>query len=178
MATSSPLSTPHLELHTLVTPDNDGPAITIAAAFGMSMILLFLIVRLWIRYPLALLFSYDDWIATVATALAALQATLILTAVNLGLGRKSANLSKAQLRRVLDLLYADDILYVITLCVGKLALTLLLFRLSGSHEQRSAASFISYATVAWGVGGTVIVAVGPNVAHPYIARSMFSHGMV
>ena len=178
MASPSVSALPYPKLHPLVNGNNHGPAITIAAAFCLSLMLLFFFVRLYIRYPLALLFSYDDWTTAAVSLVATTQATLIMVAVRYGLGRRDDELSSEQKTVALKMMYTGSLLYVLALCLGKLAVALLLLRLSGSRTQKLAATFLASAIGAWGVGSLFAVALRQDIEHPWNALSMFAHSTV
>ena len=169
---------PYPELHPLVNNDNHGPAITIAAAFCLSLMLLFFFVRLYIRYPLASLFSYDDWTTAAASLVATVQATLIMVAVRYGLGRRHDELLSEKESVILTMVYAGSLLYVLALCLGKLAVALLIVRLSGSRTQKLAAASLASAIGIWGMGSVFAVALRQDVNHPWNAFSLFAHSTV
>jgi hypothetical protein len=178
MATASTAPLPYPELHTLVTDNDHGPVVTIVAAFCMSMMLLFFFVRLAIRLPLSALFSYDDAAVTVATCLAAIQAVLVMSAVTYGLGQKIDDMHSFRAEKVLKMVYADSLLYVLALGAGKIAMTLLLYRLSASSTQRTVSGMMSILVAVWCFGGLLVVALQNDVRRPWSAEALRSHSAV
>lgn len=72
----------------LITLDDDhhGSWLVICSAFGLVIILLTLIIRIYLRYKVSPPFAADDICLTVATALAVIQCSLVFAGVDKGDG--------------------------------------------------------------------------------------------
>lgn len=178
MASSSESPLPYPELQPLGSSDNQGPAITVLTAFCMTVMLIFFIVRLWIRYPLGSLFSYDDWTTTSATVVATVQAALIMLAVRDGLGQKAENLSPEIVDLISKIVFACSVLYVLALCLGKLAVVLLLSRISASSRQKLTLRVLAGTVVAWGCVSVIAIALLQDGRRPWDIKSFASHSTV
>ncbi|KAM0716068.1 hypothetical protein Q7P37_008582 [Cladosporium fusiforme] len=106
---------------TVVNDQDHGAVVTIAAAFGLVTIIIFLNVRLLIRWPWQRLFGIDDAAAAVASMFGTIQNILVLSEVTEGLGKKNILLTQQSSLRVQKMIYASDLLYVWALFWSKLA---------------------------------------------------------
>ena len=69
--------------------DHHGSWMVICSAFGLVIILLTLIVRIYLRYRVSPPFAADDIALTVSTALAVIQCSLVFAGVHKGDGTKT-----------------------------------------------------------------------------------------
>ncbi|GIZ48780.1 hypothetical protein CKM354_001182700 [Cercospora kikuchii] len=160
MADTSPAT---LEVSSAVTKDDHGAQIVIVAILGLIASLTVLANRLLLRWPWKERFGVDDFVCVAATLLATAQTGTLLSAVAWGLGERSRLLTPRELDVVGKLVYTSSILFVLALCLSKLAVGFLFNRLS----SRAAVKAIIHAIVIYGVAGILVVAVDRNMAEPW-----------
>lgn len=110
--------------------------------------------------------------------MAMIQATLVMVAVKNGLGRKADGLVTGQESLVMKMIYASTLLYIAALALGKLAVILLLFRLSGSALQRIASGAAAGALGVWVTASVIAIGIRPDTDKPWEVHSYFSPSTV
>ncbi|KAM3413878.1 hypothetical protein BST61_g10552 [Cercospora zeina] len=156
-----------LQVSSAVTKDDRGAQIVIVAILGLIATILVSANRLLLRWPWKERFGVDDFVCVAATMLATAQTATLLSAVAWGLGEKSRVLSPREVDVIEKLVYASSILFVLTLCLSKLAVGFLFNRLS----PKTVAKAIIYATVIYGVAGVLIIAIDRIIAIPWAITS-------
>lgn len=139
----------------------------------MTLMLLCLPVRMSVRWPLQELFKYDDWTTVAATLFATIQATITLIAVDDGLGAKAMPKSNVREQLVLKLTYTGSLFYVVSLALGKLAVSFLCNRLAAGDEQKRLCKILSISIALWGLGSTITIALRQDLGRPWDVDSLF-----
>ncbi|KAF2726094.1 hypothetical protein K431DRAFT_289963 [Polychaeton citri CBS 116435] len=168
---SSPTPLPYPEIHPIVDDNNQGPAITIAAALCTIVSTLFFASRLWIRWPWTQLFGRDDVATAVGVVVSIVQSTLVMVAVRNGLGQRVETVRPELAESAEKMLYASCILYVLSLCLGKLAVGLLFIRLSSGKLHLTISKYICAACVAFGIISIFLVGIRQETTHPWDVRA-------
>ncbi|EME38969.1 hypothetical protein DOTSEDRAFT_160788 [Dothistroma septosporum NZE10] len=152
----------------LVDDDHHGAWVHICNAFGLTVVLITLAVRVWIRRKISPPFSYDDYTLLAATILSITQSGLTFGEVHQGLGTSMKLIKDADLVRVQKISYAADIFYIFSIYVGKCSVVLLFKRLTADRKQ----VLVSWALLAgcciFACISTFLVALRCNTARPWI----------
>ena len=102
----------------LVDDDHHGAWVHICNAFGLTVILITLAVRVWIRRKISPPFIYDDFALLAATVLAIIQSGLTFGEVHEGLGTSIDLIEDAHLTRVQKVQRKPDSMYRIELIMS------------------------------------------------------------
>ncbi|KAM3415690.1 hypothetical protein BST61_g9208 [Cercospora zeina] len=141
---------------------NRGPEITITSALMMVAAWIFLGLRLKIRWPWANLAGWDDVAVIAGTLIATAESGTIFRAVHCGLGMHIYHLDWKWITPLRATIKASDILSVIAVCCSKLAVSLLILRLSTFKRHIHAAWITTVAIVIFGFIAVTSAAVTPN----------------
>ena len=144
----------------------------------MTLTLLSFLGRMTVRWPVQSLFKYDDWTTLAATFFATIQAIITLVAVHDGLGAKAMPMSNVNEQLVLKLIYTGSILFVVSLALGKLALSFLCHRLAANEKLQRLSKILSFSITLWGLGSTITIALRQDLSRPWDAASLFVEGTV
>ncbi|KXT11672.1 hypothetical protein AC579_7044 [Pseudocercospora musae] len=140
---------------TAITDDNHGPLLSIAASLMLVGMFMFLAFRLYIRWPWRQLIGWDDWAVIIGSLLAFGQSIAVFQAVKYGLGQK-VNANSLELRTSLEQsILASDILSIMALTGSKLAVSLLILRLSSFKRHVLASRIVTAFIILWGVTSTI-----------------------
>ncbi|EME40750.1 hypothetical protein DOTSEDRAFT_55874 [Dothistroma septosporum NZE10] len=144
---------------TAITADNRGPLVTITVGLMLVAMFLFLGFRLTIRWPWPKLIGYDDLATMLGSLFAFGQSLAVFIAIDRGLGQHLDTLDAKKARDATNAIYASDVLSVVALTGSKLAVSLLLMRLSTYKRHINAARVITAVICVWGLIATVITAL-------------------
>ncbi|KAF2212465.1 hypothetical protein CERZMDRAFT_84799 [Cercospora zeae-maydis SCOH1-5] len=142
--------------------ENRGHEITITSALMMVAAWVFLGLRLKIRWPWATLIGWDDIAVILGTLIATAESGTIFRAVHCGLGMHIYHLDWKWMDTLRATLKASDILTVTALCCSKLAVSLLILRLSTFKRHIHAAWITTVFIVIWGLIAITGTAVMPE----------------
>ncbi|KAG9563527.1 hypothetical protein KCU79_g5668, partial [Aureobasidium melanogenum] len=147
MATENSISRP------VITATNHSAFIFIATALCLVCMLLFLSTRLVVRYPWKRSLGSDDWTTLSASVCALCQSIVLLSSAKAGLGKAELELSPYHLRTALKLLYVSDLIYIPTIFLAQLAVSLFFLRLSGPERSffHRLARFIAGASMGFAI---------------------------
>lgn len=85
--TSSSLPPGHNAPLAVLDPDDHGAWILICNAFGLTVVLITLLIRIYIRVKVSPPYGVDDWTVTGATAIATVQCGIVFSQVDTGYGK-------------------------------------------------------------------------------------------
>ncbi|KAL2007716.1 hypothetical protein VTN00DRAFT_7698 [Thermoascus crustaceus] len=122
----------------VVDAEHHGAWVIITAAFGLSVSLVCLLIRLYVRLVLNPPFSYDDYVLLGATASAIIQSSVVFYAVSKGFGTAIDLLSEGRLHNIQQALVADHVFYLITIFLSKCCIIAVYLRLSPRKEHNNA----------------------------------------
>ncbi|KAL2000342.1 hypothetical protein VTN02DRAFT_3230 [Thermoascus thermophilus] len=144
----------------VVDAEHHGAWTIITAAFGLSVSLVCLLIRLYVRIVLNPPFSYDDSILLGATISAIIQSSVVFYAVSKGFGTAIDLLGGGgRLHQIQQALVAGDAFYLITIFLSKCCIIAVYLRLSPRKGHNNA----SWATLilcgAWIISSIFIIVV-------------------
>ncbi|KIX04901.1 uncharacterized protein Z518_05772 [Rhinocladiella mackenziei CBS 650.93] len=152
-----------------VVTDNDHTAwIIIAAAIGLSWILLFAGIRIFIRRTISPGFGFDDGFIAAATTVGIIELSIILAACSKGLGKSIDIVPLENRPTVQEMYYTSNLLFIISLGLSKLSVVFFLLRLT--HVKWHRIVFISATGLltAWTIGSLFAIALQCNLTKPWI----------
>ncbi|GIZ39441.1 hypothetical protein CKM354_000282400 [Cercospora kikuchii] len=141
---------------------NRGHQINITAALMMVAAWIFLGLRLKIRWPWGSRMGWDDIAVMLGTLIATAESGTIFRAVQCGLGMHMYHLEWEMIGPLRATIKASDILSVTALCCSKLAVSLLILRLSTFKRHIHAAWITTVFIVIWGLIAITSTAVSPE----------------
>ena len=190
----------------MITPDDHGGLVTIAAAAGLSYMLLCFLIRIYIRSAVSRRIGSDD--ATLALATVSVLSPSLDTSLRLSghrtwsiyrrphrshprlrqvsessrfptpfTARKGMPVSTqgggharmlSTLAKLIQLAYAGDILFIVTLCLSKCSVILLLAGLTRDVNHSTACKVILGISAAWGVASVFTLALRCELNHPWL----------
>ncbi|KIW33264.1 uncharacterized protein PV07_00131 [Cladophialophora immunda] len=153
-----------------VVTDNDHRAwIIIAAAMGISFMLVALVTRVLIRKFVSLGWALDDTILTISTGVAFVQASLILSACADGLGTPIKLISPELQARIEKSYYMSNLLYLCALDLSKVSTILFLRRLMApGSNMRWYCTILVGMVPATTVVFVLAVALQCDLSHPWV----------
>lgn len=172
----------------LLTQDDDhhGSWLVICSAFGLVIVLLTLIVRIYLRYKVSPPFAADDICLTVATALAVIQCSLVFAGVHQGDGTSidlidEQNVvpiqqvgiiprmnSRTEILTQTQLNYAANLFYVLALYASKASVVLLFKRIASGILKKKIAWVALGVVVTTGVISIFLCALRCDLSQPWI----------
>ncbi|KAK4943226.1 hypothetical protein LTR66_014627, partial [Elasticomyces elasticus] len=173
---STPLPPGYSAPLALVDGDNHGAWVIITNAFGLILVLICLLIRLYIRRVASPPFAKDDTVLSAATALAVVQAALVFAQVHAGLGKSMALIDAAQLVKIQKLtqatkqklVYAADIFYLIVVYLSKISVVFLFMRLSPNESHTRVAWAVLASCAALCTISVFLVALHCDLRFPWI----------
>lgn len=150
-----------------ISQGNHGPYVTITACLMLTGMVLFLVIRLAIRWPWSKLIGLDDILTFIACVIGVSETVTVFEAVHFGLGQHADKLDSAAVVSMEKAIYAGDILFVVVLALSKLAVALLVLRLTSSDIHILTAKAIAGVIVVWGVASVLAIALRPDVLQPW-----------
>ncbi|KAK4554438.1 hypothetical protein LTR86_008646 [Recurvomyces mirabilis] len=158
---------PTLTVSTAVTPTDHSALITLAGWLCMVAGVLCSLTRLHIRWPLRSLAGSDDVTCGVATVLAIIQTAITLQAAKHGLGVTGQGLTASREVGVEKTLYATDLIFVLSLWIGKISVALLFVRLANSSKKTRPGWVLTGLTAVFGFISFLLIAIRPPTSHPW-----------
>ncbi|KAK4896489.1 hypothetical protein LTR27_005705 [Elasticomyces elasticus] len=159
---------PTLIVSTAVTDTNHAKIVTVAGWLCMVAGVLCTLARIQIRWPLRSLVGWDDALCFVATLVAVIQTTIVLRLAETGFGRTENELRQSQSQNVAKLIYATDVLFILSLWTGRASVSLLLHRLAGASNQPRLYQSLTGIVGVLGVTSLLVVTIRPSYEHPWI----------
>ncbi|KAH8696442.1 hypothetical protein BGW36DRAFT_381025 [Talaromyces proteolyticus] len=135
----------------VVTADDHGPTIAVAAWFCVVIAVLSTLIRLITRLIIRRMLSIDDFFAIIAMIFHIVECITVSIGVQHGLGKKRDLLTTAQLHSIDKSIYVSDLFYILTTSSAKLSVLELLRYLAIADSHRNIARWTSYAVGIWTV---------------------------
>ncbi|KAI4228446.1 MAG: hypothetical protein L6R36_001637 [Xanthoria steineri] len=151
-----------------VTSTDHGAFVLITNGFGLCLVLIFTIIRVFARLFINPPFDRDDLLMGVATLLAIIYSALLFSLVSKGFGRAQDLLSPAALVTVQKLLYASDFFFLFTVWASKCSMALLFTRLTPRADQKRLALGLRITVTVWLVLSVFLIALQCNLSRPWI----------
>ncbi|KAM0718088.1 hypothetical protein Q7P37_006420 [Cladosporium fusiforme] len=148
--------------------DHHGSWLVICSAFGLVIVLLTLIIRIYLRYKVSPPFAADDICLTVATALAVIQCALVFAGVNKGDGTSIDLIEEQNLVPIQELNYAANLFYVLALYASKACVVLLFKRISSGIMKKKIAWAAMAVIMTTGVISIFLCALRCDLSQPWI----------
>ncbi|KAF2163163.1 hypothetical protein M409DRAFT_68757 [Zasmidium cellare ATCC 36951] len=145
-----------------------GAGIHICNGFGLTVILITLAIRAYIRTRVAPPWTYDDHALAAATILATIQCLLVFVEVSGGFGTSLELLNPEQLLTVQRLGYAADIFYVLSIYAGKISVVLLFKRIIAERMHQIVAWSIFGGCCVMGFISIFLSALRCDVSQPWL----------
>ncbi|OQO04045.1 hypothetical protein B0A48_10688 [Cryoendolithus antarcticus] len=154
----------------VISQQNHGALVSIATSLLLAGTVLLLIIRLAIRWPWKKLVGWDDAAAVIGSLLAVGQSVTMYRAVYHGLGRHSEELEVHALEQMEKAIYTGDLLFICVVSASKLAVSLLLYRLSSVPRTIMAAHILMTFVGIWSVASLLAVSLRPKFPTPWTLR--------
>ncbi|KAI4112533.1 MAG: hypothetical protein LQ345_006332 [Seirophora villosa] len=152
----------------VVTPSDHGAFILITSGFGLSLILIFTIIRVFARLFINPPFDGDDLLMGISTLLGIIYSAILFSLVSTGFGKAGDLLSSSALVSVQKLLYASDFFFLLTLWASKCSMALLFTRLTPRADHKRLAFGIRIIVTVWLVLSIFLVALRCDLSEPWI----------
>lgn len=149
------------EWSTAISDRERGPLVTITTCLMLVAMFFFLAFRLTIRWPWRKLLGFDDLVVVLGSLVATGQAVAVFRAIHFGLGQHREDLGSEDMGRLKHAALASDILSIIALTCSKLAVSLLILRLSTFKRHVLAARIITVLICIWGIIATTSSSIAP-----------------
>ncbi|KAK5123181.1 hypothetical protein LTR85_003379 [Meristemomyces frigidus] len=150
-----------------ISPDDHGPYVTITACLMLTAMMLFFGIRMAIRWPWTKLIGLDDVTTIIASIIGICQSVCVFEAVHYGVGRHAAEVSSDNVIAAEKAIYASDLLFIVAVALSKLAVALLILRLTSSKAHVRTAHIMTGLTAAWGTVGLLAIAIRYRSLQPW-----------
>lgn len=152
-----------------IVTDKDHTAwILIGTALGLALSLMFAGIRLFVRCSISRGFGLDDIVLFGATAIGVVQAVLIFTACDSGLGKSADIIPLETVQKVQKIYYASCIVYAMALGLSKASVALFMLRVAPFYPHRLVTLIASGLIFVWTFILIIIVALRCDLSHPWI----------
>lgn len=161
----------------VVTDTDHGAWIIITTALGLSQILLFAVIRSFVKCVINPGLTSDDGMIFTATGLAVVQSALVLGACHAGLGRSAELISADDLNALQRLYYAASLFFVLALGMSKASVTVFLLRLAPFDPYRQVTKVVIVAIIVWTVAFFFATALKCNLSEPWVVLGAQCSGL-
>ncbi|KAF2770779.1 hypothetical protein EJ03DRAFT_350074 [Teratosphaeria nubilosa] len=144
--------------HAVVTPEDHGAVLSIAAWFLMVTMILTASLRFSVRFLTSHIPGWDDAALLMALISGVMEVITISVSVNLGLGKRAFLLLDDQRESVSKYLYGATLLYIFTLTLSKVSVAILICRLATLKQHMIAIKAMMVLVVVWTVAAVFGVA--------------------
>ncbi|KAL8923699.1 MAG: hypothetical protein Q9208_004451 [Pyrenodesmia sp. 3 TL-2023] len=151
-----------------VTPTNHGALILITNGFGLCLLLIFIIIRVFARLFINPPFDRDDLFIGLATLLGIIYSAFLFSLVSVGFGKAEDLLSSQAIVSVQKLLYASDFFFLCTIWASKCSMALLYTRLTPRADHKRLALGIRVIVTVWLIMSIFLVALRCDLSQPWI----------
>ncbi|KAH8602282.1 hypothetical protein B0O99DRAFT_648094 [Bisporella sp. PMI_857] len=178
MSTAGPVVPPGQYPPFAVVTDTDHSAwIIIATALGLSLILLFSVIKIFIRWSISSRVEFDEAFLATSTIFAVIQSSIILGAVSAGLGKSIELVLNEDRDRIQRMYYTSTLFFILSLGLSKASVAFLLLRLTPQKHHRQAFYTIVALIAVWTVASTFALALQCDLARPWILIQQKCPGM-
>ncbi|KAL9116677.1 MAG: hypothetical protein Q9187_006797, partial [Circinaria calcarea] len=119
-----------------ITPQNRGPIINILSWILMVTMCLATLVKVYSKWSIMRTLQADDYYLAAAMITAAGWVLTISIQIAAGLGRQRSTLTSHQIVRFQQAAYSSHYLYVLSICLAKMAILHFLFSLARKNNRR------------------------------------------
>ncbi len=162
----------------VVTPDDHSAWIIIAAALGLTSILMFGAIRVLVRQTFSPQYGLDDITIAASTILAIIQSSIILGACSEGLGKSLQLLSPEAQIEVQRMYYTSNLLFVLALGFSKSSVVFFLRRLTAAKHHKLVFDAVTVFIAAWTIGSFFALALQCNISRPWVSAGETCSGAV
>ncbi|PSN71748.1 hypothetical protein BS50DRAFT_672683 [Corynespora cassiicola Philippines] len=155
------------DLHELAVMAERGSLLTVISWFLACTLLFCLVIRLVVRYTTQKAPGVDDMLLLLSAVLAIGSTVAISCAVQSGLGQRSRTLTVPNIRKVQKAMYAATIMYVLTVGLSKIAITIFLLRLACRSFHRIAVRALGLVIISWTIAITAGVVFQCKLPNPW-----------
>ncbi|KAH8807094.1 hypothetical protein F5884DRAFT_675691 [Xylogone sp. PMI_703] len=166
----------HYPPFAVVTTTDHSAWIIIATALGLSFILLFSAIKIFIRWRIPRI-GLDEWFLAASTILGLIQSSIVLGACADGLGKSIELVSEGNLDKIQRMVYVSILFFVISLGLSKISVAFLLLRLTPHKHHRRAFYVIVGVMVVWVIVSLFVLALQCNLSHPWISLNQKCPGV-
>ncbi|KAB8264300.1 hypothetical protein BDV32DRAFT_135249 [Aspergillus pseudonomiae] len=135
--------------------DNWKPTVNVVTWFLMTTAILCVLTRLGTKYWIFRRWTTDDYLSIVSMVLCAAQSLALSMATAHGYGEHYGGLSGAAVDHILKSQYAAAILFIMTMCLSKLALIHFIWSVTPATSDRRIAIGLEIFTVLWAVASVI-----------------------
>ncbi|KAH8810577.1 hypothetical protein F5884DRAFT_255871 [Xylogone sp. PMI_703] len=142
--------------------------ILIVTALGLSFILLFTVIKVFVRWRIARI-GFDEWLLLTSTILAIIQSSIVLGACANGLGKSIELIPEGNMDKIQRMVYVSILFFIMALGLSKISVAFLLLRLTPHKYHRRASYMIIGTMTAWTMVSLLVLALQCNISHPWIS---------
>ncbi|KXT15028.1 hypothetical protein AC579_4883 [Pseudocercospora musae] len=150
-----------------VTDDDHSACIIIAASLGLALTLVFAGIRVFIRKIIIPGVGLDDALLAVATVFSVVEASLILGACRVGLGRSEVSLSADDMNSVQQLYYAATLFFALGIGLSKASVAAFLLRIAPFDPHRKTVKALFALISIWTIALVFVLSLRCNLDRPW-----------
>ncbi|KAN0096809.1 hypothetical protein V8E51_015614 [Hyaloscypha variabilis] len=152
----------------ITSPTDHSGDIVIVAATGIALILVTLSIRVYIRSSFSGPWLADDTVFALATVASLVQSSLVCASAHFGWGKVIQDIKPLYLVKAEKIIYASDIVYIVTLALSKHSLDLLFIRLTPYNSHIRVVKCIRYFTLVWAITSLGVISLRCHTRTPWI----------
>ncbi|KAE8153181.1 hypothetical protein BDV25DRAFT_38568 [Aspergillus avenaceus] len=134
------------------------PAVEVVTWFLMTTAILCVVTRLGTKYWIFRRWTPDDYLSILSMIFCAAQSLAVSMATVNGYGKHYTTLSKETIDAILKSAYAAGILFIVTMCLSKLALIQFIWSITPAASDRRTAIGLEVSTGLWAAIGVLVSA--------------------
>ncbi|OCK76745.1 hypothetical protein K432DRAFT_462498 [Lepidopterella palustris CBS 459.81] len=161
----------------IVTPDNHSSWITITASMGLVCVMLCLIMRIYVRTHISPPFGWDDGTLVATTISSIIQSGIVFLQVSKSFGESIDLISPQDVVSVQKIAYANDMLFILSMCLTKVCVALLFMRLSPGKNHILVSKVVFALSIVWAVLSIFLVALKCDLSRPWIEYNQKCTGL-
>ncbi|KAF7196041.1 hypothetical protein HII31_02667 [Pseudocercospora fuligena] len=150
-----------------VTDDDHSAWIIIAASLGLALTLVFAGIRVFIRKIISPGVGLDDALLAVATVFSIVEASLLLGACRVGLGKSEVSLSSDDLNTVQQLYYAATLFFALGIGLSKASVAAFLLRIAPFNPHRKTVKVLFALILVWTVTLDFVLSLRCDLERPW-----------
>lgn len=167
MSTPVPIPPGQAPPFEVIDDQHQAGVIIITGAICLSISLVCLLIRLYVRLYLSPPFAYDDYVLLAATAVAIIQSSVLFSAASDGFGNVISLLDSSTIIQIQDSVVASDVLYLLTIYLSKCCVVAIYLRLTPQKSYKRT----SWATLAvctlWIIPSILIISINCESNKPW-----------
>lgn len=151
----------------VIDDQHHGGLVIISGAICLSVSLVCLLIRLYVRLYLSPPFAYDDYVLLSATAVAIIQSAVVFSAVTDGFGTAIQLLDSATTSKIQSTLLASDVLYLLTIFISKCCVVAIYLRLTPQREYKMASWLTLGICTLWIIPSIFMITINCELNKPW-----------